>query len=161
MQDKIIAPVKFIMDALRQHYGFKTYGQLSEFLGVKQNTLSSWISRGSFDRDLVYRKCDGINYKWLETGEGEMFPVTRQPAIGDQAQPVWHPHGTVPAIGAPPTEEEVVQAYFRKMGLIPGIGETVNEEIGKLNKSKQFIATGKILDLLKKIQDEEDGENQK
>lgn len=77
MQEKNIAHVKFVMDELRRHYGFKTYGQLAEFFGVKQNTVSTWISRGSFDVDLVYRKCEGISFKWLENGEGDMFlPVT-------------------------------------------------------------------------------------
>ncbi|MEA5113059.1 MAG: helix-turn-helix domain-containing protein [Geobacteraceae bacterium] len=73
MQDKNIAHARFIMDSLRGHYGLKTYGKLAELLGVKQNTISTWISRGSFDVDLIYRKCDGINFHWLETGEGEMF----------------------------------------------------------------------------------------
>jgi hypothetical protein len=88
MQVKKIAPVKFIMDALKKHYGFKTYGLLADFLGVKQNTLSSWIARGSFDIDLVYRKCEGINFKWLETGEGEMFlkPPPPEPGLTDAAE---------------------------------------------------------------------------
>lgn len=73
MQDNNIAHVKKVLNSLRSHYGFKTYGQLAEFLGVKQNTLSSWISRGSFDKDLIYRKCENINFGWLETGTGEMF----------------------------------------------------------------------------------------
>jgi len=75
MQEKTITRAKIILDGLRKYYEIRTYGDLAKFLGVKQNTLSSWISRDSIDEDLIYRKCDGISYEWLKTGEGEMFVV--------------------------------------------------------------------------------------
>lgn len=93
MQHKNIASAKFILDALKVHYKFKTYGALASFLGLKQNSISTWISRGSIDRDLIYRKCDGINFKWLETGEGEMFKEKTVPGE-QQAQ---QSQQTVPA----------------------------------------------------------------
>lgn len=73
MQDKKITRAKIVLEALRRYYGFKTFTQLAFFLGVKQNTLSSWISRDSLDEDLIYRKCKGLRYEWIQTAEGEMW----------------------------------------------------------------------------------------
>lgn len=73
MQDKKITRAKTVLDALKRHLGFKTYLQLADFLGVKQNTLSSWISRDSLDEDLIYRKCKGLRYEWIRTADGAMW----------------------------------------------------------------------------------------
>lgn len=73
MQEKKITRAKIVLEKLREFYGFKTFGKLANFLGVKQNTLSSWISRDSLDEDLIFRKCEGISYDWIRTGEGEML----------------------------------------------------------------------------------------
>jgi transcriptional regulator with XRE-family HTH domain len=73
MQDKKITRAKKVLDALRRHLGFKTYAQLADFLGVKQNTISSWISRDSLDEDLIYRKCKGLRYDWILTADGRMW----------------------------------------------------------------------------------------
>lgn len=81
MQDKKITRAKIVLEALKRHYGYKTFSQLAEFLGVKQNTLSTWISRDSLDEDLVYRKCDGIRYEWLQTARGDMW--AKYSVVGD------------------------------------------------------------------------------
>ncbi len=73
MQEKNSTRAKIVLDGLRKHYRLRTYGQLAQFLDVKQNTLSSWIKRDSLDENLIYRKCIGLRYEWLETGEGDML----------------------------------------------------------------------------------------
>ena len=35
--------------------------QFSDYLGVKPQTVSSWVARGNFDVELVYSKCVGLN----------------------------------------------------------------------------------------------------
>lgn len=77
MQEKNISRAKIVLNALKKNYGLKTYGQLADMLGVKQNTLSSWINRDSLDENLIYRRCDGVSYNFLVSGEGEAFPNTK------------------------------------------------------------------------------------
>lgn len=47
--------------------------QFAQLLGVKPQTISTWISRNTFDSELIYSKCEGVNAKWLLTGEGNML----------------------------------------------------------------------------------------
>ncbi len=42
-------------------------------LGMKPQSINSWLIRNTFDIDLVYSKCDGISAEWLLTGKGEML----------------------------------------------------------------------------------------
>jgi hypothetical protein len=53
---------------------------LARFLEIKPQTLSSWYSRNTFDIDILYSKCVGINADFLLTGKGEIFknePIER------------------------------------------------------------------------------------
>lgn len=62
-----------IIREIKLHLGFKNDTELADFLGIKQNTLSTWKSRNTMDYDLVISKCDFIDANWLLTGEGEML----------------------------------------------------------------------------------------
>ena len=51
-------------------------GSKSDFarkLDVKPQTISTWLSRNTFDIDLIFAKCEGLSAQWLLTGEGDMF----------------------------------------------------------------------------------------
>ena len=62
-----------IINELKNYLNIKTDSEFAKFLGLKQNTISSWKSRNSLDYDLIISKCDQINANWLLTGEGEML----------------------------------------------------------------------------------------
>ena len=62
-----------IIREIKLHLGFKNDTELADFLGIKQNTLSTWKSRNTMDYDLVISKCDFIDANWLLTGEGKML----------------------------------------------------------------------------------------
>lgn len=72
MQEKKLTRAKIVIDALRGHYGLNI-GAFAKMLGVGGSTVSTWALRDSLDEDLVFRKCDGVNYNFLLTGEGPMF----------------------------------------------------------------------------------------
>jgi len=45
----------------------------ARLLGILPQTLSSWETRDIFDADLIYKKCKGINARWLLSCEGQML----------------------------------------------------------------------------------------
>lgn len=62
-----------IINDIKNHLSFKTDKEFAEFLGIKQNTLSTWRSRNMIDYDLIISKCDFIDANWLLTGKGDML----------------------------------------------------------------------------------------
>lgn len=76
-----------IIREIKLYLGFKNDTELADFLGIKQNTLSTWKSRNTMDYDLVISKCDFIDANWLLTGEGEMLksdnntPIVAEPQL--------------------------------------------------------------------------------
>ena len=42
-------------------------------LGLKPQSISNWITRNTFDADLIFSKCEGVSAEWLLTGEGDML----------------------------------------------------------------------------------------
>jgi hypothetical protein len=64
---------KIILDAIKNHYGFKSNTEYAIFLGIAPQTLSSWYSRNSFDYELIYARCVDIDANWLLTGSGPML----------------------------------------------------------------------------------------
>ena len=64
---------ELILSRLKFAHNFKTDTDLAHFLGVSPNTITTWKMRDSLNFDLVFAKCDNLNYDWLLTGEGEMI----------------------------------------------------------------------------------------
>lgn len=64
---------KLILNKIKDAYKFKTDTEFSHFLGIKPNTLSNWLSRNTFDIDVIYTKCVGINADFLLSGLGDVF----------------------------------------------------------------------------------------
>lgn len=42
-----------ILSKIKSHLGLKKESEFANFLGIKQNTLSTWHSRNTFDIDLI------------------------------------------------------------------------------------------------------------
>lgn len=57
-----------IIQRLKEYYGLSTNAELADKLGVAQNTISGWIKRNSIDYDLVFSKCEGVDFNWLVSG---------------------------------------------------------------------------------------------
>ena len=62
-----------ILNALIDYYSGGIKAKFAEKIGVKPQTINTWLLRGSFDTELIYSKCEYISGDWLLTGEGEMF----------------------------------------------------------------------------------------
>lgn len=69
----IIVDKKLILNDIMNHLGIKKKSDFAKFLGIATTTLSSWYARNTFNKDLIYSKCEFLNPNWLLTGEGEML----------------------------------------------------------------------------------------
>lgn len=69
---------KGILDTLITHYTGGNKSQFAKLLGIKPQTINTWDTRGTFDLELIYSKCEGISGDWLLTGEGPMLKESPQ-----------------------------------------------------------------------------------
>lgn len=73
-----------ILNKLKNHYSFKKDSDLARFLDIKPQTLATWYSRGTFDLDILYSKCNDISADFLITGEGQMLRGVQLPTENAQ-----------------------------------------------------------------------------
>lgn len=62
-----------IIKEIKKHLNIEKDKDFADFLGVKQNTLSTWKSRNTLDYEKIISKCDFLNANWLITGQGNMI----------------------------------------------------------------------------------------
>lgn len=90
---------KTILENLINYYANGNKKRFSEMLGIKPQTLSGWLNRGSMDYVLLFTKLEGISASFLLTGEGEMFEAPSAPTISQTVNA--SSHVTQTAAGAP------------------------------------------------------------
>lgn len=59
--------------ALIEHYSGGNKAKFAAKMGLKPSSIASWITRNTFDVDIIYAKCEHISAHWLLTGEGDML----------------------------------------------------------------------------------------
>lgn len=64
---------KDMLQRLIDHFSKGNKSQFANKLGVKPQTISTWIARDSMDKALIFAKCENISPSWLMSGEGEML----------------------------------------------------------------------------------------
>lgn len=67
-----------IIKQLVEYYSSGNNSQFAKMLGIKPQTISTWIARKSFDIELIFAKCEGVSPEWLLTGEGKMLKEDRE-----------------------------------------------------------------------------------
>lgn len=68
-----------VLDRIKEYYKLKGNAELARFLGVAPNTITNWYGRKTFDIDVIYTKCVGVDMNWLLTGEGNMtYEVSKE-----------------------------------------------------------------------------------
>lgn len=77
-----------VLDRIKQFYDLKGNAELSRFLGVAPNTITNWYARCSFDIDIIYTKCVGVDLNWLLSGK-ESTPTKEEP-VSNQVIPQDH-----------------------------------------------------------------------
>lgn len=69
-----------MLQALIDHYDNGNKSQFAKRLGVSAQGVSTWLSRGTLDIELIYSKCENLNSQWLLTGRGDMLADPAEPA---------------------------------------------------------------------------------
>lgn len=92
---------KEMLQALIDHYDNGNKSQFAKRLGVSAQGISTWLSRGTFDIELIYSKCENLNSEWLLTGKGEMLrgkytPITSESVSTDPAKGINYVPATYP-----------------------------------------------------------------
>lgn len=64
---------KDILKTLIKHYANDNQTRFANMLGIKPQTITSWLSRDTFDADLIYAKCVNISGDYLLSGDGPML----------------------------------------------------------------------------------------
>ena len=63
-----------MLETLVDYYSNGNKSRFATMLGIKPQTLNSWLMRNSMDLELVYSHCEGVSAKWLlSSGKGEML----------------------------------------------------------------------------------------
>lgn len=61
---------------LIEHYSDGNKSEFARMIGVSPQAINTWISRNTFDIDIVYAKCINISPEWLLTGNGPMLKTS-------------------------------------------------------------------------------------
>lgn len=69
---------KDIINALINHYSNGNKAQFAAKIGVTPQTISSWLSRNTFDIDRIYANCECVSAKWLLSGVGDITEIKKE-----------------------------------------------------------------------------------
>lgn len=67
-----------MLECLINYYTDGNKAKFSTHIGVKPQTVSAWLSRNTFDAEVIYEKCEGVSADWLLSGKGEMIKTGNQ-----------------------------------------------------------------------------------
>ena len=78
--------------SLIDHYSGGNKSEFARMVGLSPQAINTWISRNTFDIDIVYAKCVNVSPDWLLTGNGPMFKTKGTPDVsptgdGDHSSP--------------------------------------------------------------------------
>lgn len=68
-----------ILNKLKKHFNFKNDFEFAKYLGIEQNTLSSWKKRDTLNYDTIIAKCTDVKAILILTGKEEEFNLALKP----------------------------------------------------------------------------------
>ena len=110
-----------IIKELIKYYGEGKNIEFAKKLGIKPQTINTWVARNTFDIELIFAKCERINANWLLSGKGEML----------RSESDERPDGSGSA-----TEIELLRAAIRDKETII---ESQNKNIELLEEKVEFL----------------------
>lgn len=74
---------RLMLEQLINYYTDGNKTRFAELVGVKPQTINSWLTRNSYDAELIYSKCVNVSADWLLSGEGSMIKNEINHTISD------------------------------------------------------------------------------
>lgn len=62
-----------MVESLINYYDGGNKAQFANRLGLRPQTISSWIKRNSYDAEIIFAKCEDVSAEWLLSCEGDML----------------------------------------------------------------------------------------
>ena len=62
-----------MVECLVNHFCDGNKAKFAQMLGLKPQSINGWISRETFDAELIYNRIKGVSAEWLLSQEGEML----------------------------------------------------------------------------------------
>lgn len=62
-----------MVECLVNHFCDGNKAKFAQMLGLKPQSINGWISRETFDAELIYNNIKGVSAEWLLSQEGEML----------------------------------------------------------------------------------------
>lgn len=62
-----------MLEQLINYYSNGNKAEFARMIGLRPQTINSWLLRNTFDAELLYAKCDGVSASWLLSGKGDML----------------------------------------------------------------------------------------
>lgn len=104
---------------LIQQYEDGNKTRFAKRIGLSPQGISTWLSRGTIDYELVYAKCEYLNAAWLLTGEGSMLCTEQaQPAPQPITQPDLLPGESAYIYKMYEKEKEENKALLKQIGCL-------------------------------------------
>ena len=72
---------RLMLEQLINYYTGGNKTRFAELVGVKPQTINSWLTRNSYDAELIYSKCVNVSADWLLSGEGSMIKADTVPSV--------------------------------------------------------------------------------
>ncbi len=132
-----------ILNKIKVHYGFKSDAQFARFLGISPQAIASWHKRNSFDIELLYAKCKGINAAFLLSGEGVLFGEEEKEAENFSVEELIAQK--IDQILAP-RFAEIIKHIHEKNDLLEllKLRDYIDHKLDKLDKEKQIESFKKV-----------------
>ena len=85
-----------MLEQIINYYSGGNKSKFANMIGVRPQTINTWLFRGTFDVELIYSKCEHLSGDWLLSGVGEMLrTVPTAIANGDSSFAVNHNTGNI------------------------------------------------------------------
>lgn len=73
LRDKL--NIELILSKIKNHYNLRNNTELSKFFELSPNTISTWIKRGSVNWELIFAKCDNMDFNYLIKDEEKNYKI--------------------------------------------------------------------------------------
>ena len=89
---------KRMVSSLVEYYTNGNKSQFAKMLGITPQTINTWISRNTFNAELIYAKCEGVSAKEREVNASlqvqEKFPLKTDNLVDLQRIPLYNLEAT-------------------------------------------------------------------